>query len=124
MIYASLLVIYIVGVSGFVDNFKHALFHWLRPRQSYYDFSLKPFDCPPCAVWWTCCIMATIWFIWCFQPVLSHFETYLMYLLVGAGLSCFSLRIAQIILLARDTIKWLTEKILFKLTIDGESFTE
>lgn len=39
--------------SGVVDNIKRLIWRWLKGKQPYQSFSLKPFDCELCLTWWS-----------------------------------------------------------------------
>lgn len=48
----SIIVIYIVDLSGIVESLKRGLWRWLKGKQPYVDFRIKPFDCSLCMVFW------------------------------------------------------------------------
>lgn len=53
LFYLTVIVCFIVDVSGIVDTVKHTLFVMLKGRNiPYREFSLKPFDCSLCSTWW------------------------------------------------------------------------
>lgn len=52
IIYITLIVVFIVDFSGFVDTIKNALGKWLKCRVE----RLKPIDCSLCMTWW-CTLM-------------------------------------------------------------------
>lgn len=53
LLYITIVVCFIVDISGFIDVLKQKLFRILFGKAvEYRDYSLKPFDCSLCAVWW------------------------------------------------------------------------
>lgn len=54
LIYLTLIVCFIVDLSGFVDVFKEWLYYFLKGRKTpYKEYSFKPFDCSLCMTWWS-----------------------------------------------------------------------
>lgn len=47
----SLIVCYVVDVSGFVDHIKQFIWKWLMKKE-YNGYQLKPFDCSRCMCFW------------------------------------------------------------------------
>lgn len=56
LFYITLIVVFIVDISGVVDSLKSALAKWLNCRVP----SLKPFDCSLCLTWWSCLLYVLI----------------------------------------------------------------
>ena len=53
----SLVVVYIVDVSGFTESWRSLLARWAKIRPDQLR-PLPPFDCSTCAVWWSGVILA------------------------------------------------------------------
>jgi len=49
ILFLSLVVVFVVDLSGFTDSWLHALSRWLGHQVT----SLKPFSCSLCMTWWT-----------------------------------------------------------------------
>lgn len=108
MIYAQLatlavIVVYIVGVSGFTQSWRGWLQrHALPPGRTLGP--VKPFDCPACMTWWSCLIYAacarqlTLWTV-----------------AAAAALSLLSIPIQELLLLIREGITALLRKIWNKI---------
>lgn len=106
MIYAELtavavIVVYIVGVSGFTQSWRGALARALHVKTLR---PLKPFDCPACMTWWTCLAYAAI----------THRFT-LWTVLASAALSLLSKPIEQFLLLLREALTAAAARLLDKL---------
>lgn len=67
---ATLIVVFIVDLSGFPANCKEALGRWLNIKVGH----LKPFDCSLCMTWWVCIIIALVEHCLSF-PVLAYIAT-------------------------------------------------
>ena len=96
----SLIVIYIVDISGVIDSLKWALGRWLGinvPR-------LKPLDCSLCMVWWSGLIY-----------IICVGECRLYTIAVVALLSALAHNISELIILAKDMISLLIDKVRNKL---------
>ena len=49
----SLILVFIIDISGIVDVIKHVIWKWAyQGKREYKDFSIKPFDCSLCSTWW------------------------------------------------------------------------
>lgn len=48
MLFITLLIVYVVDLSGFIDSVKSGLSRWLGVRV----VRIKPFDCSLCCTWW------------------------------------------------------------------------
>lgn len=48
----AVIVVFILDLSGFVEQIKRKAFKVLFPKKQYTGFSLKPFDCSLCTTWW------------------------------------------------------------------------
>lgn len=108
MIYAELatvavIVVYIVGVSGFTHSWRSALARVLGIREVYMR-PIKPFDCPTCMTWWSCVIYAA-----------AVHQLTLWTVAASAALSLLSIPIEQFLLLIREGLTALIAKMLGKL---------
>lgn len=56
LLYITILVCFIIDVSGFIDQLKQWIFKFIHPKIEYREFSMKPFDCSLCSTWWACLI--------------------------------------------------------------------
>lgn len=56
LILLTLVVVFIVDTSGFVDTIKSWLSKWLGKKVS----TLRPIDCSLCMTWWVCLVYAMI----------------------------------------------------------------
>lgn len=90
LIYVTLIVIFIVDVSGFTESWKGALRRIIGARELR---QLKPFDCSLCMTWWSC-IGYSLW-----QHTFS-LET----LAVIALLSLLSYPISQLMVFVRESL--------------------
>lgn len=53
MILITIVVVYIIDLSGIVNTIKRRVWSIFMPRHIEYDgFSIKPFDCSLCSTWW------------------------------------------------------------------------
>lgn len=53
LLYITLILVFIIDISGFVDTVKRWVWKWVfKDRREYRDYDLKPFDCSLCASWW------------------------------------------------------------------------
>lgn len=49
----SLVLVFIIDISGVVDHIKRLVWRWVyKGKHEYRDFEAKPFDCSLCATWW------------------------------------------------------------------------
>ena len=49
----SLVLVFIIDISGVVDSIKRLVWRWVyKGKREYRDFSVKPFDCSLCSTWW------------------------------------------------------------------------
>jgi len=108
MIYAELaavavIVVYIVGVSGFTTAWRSAVAkivglreHQLRP--------LRPFDCATCMTWWCCLAWAAI-----------RHDLTLWTVAASAALSLLSIPIQDFLLLVREGLSSLFRKVFDKI---------
>lgn len=49
----SLILVFIIDISGFVDTVKRLVWKWVfNGKREYQDFDLKPFTCSLCSTWW------------------------------------------------------------------------
>lgn len=93
---ATLIVVYIVDVSGFTDSWLAALSRWLGHTVR----SFKPFSCSTCMTWWTGIIIAAATGNFIF-PVLAYC-TLMAFLAPAIGQLALAIR--DIILKAVDKL--------------------
>lgn len=49
----SLVLVFIIDISGVIDHIKRFVWKWVyKGKREYRDFEMKPFDCSLCATWW------------------------------------------------------------------------
>lgn len=49
----SIIVCFIIDLSGVIDNIKTAIWKWIfSGKREYQNFNLKPFDCSLCSTFW------------------------------------------------------------------------
>lgn len=49
----SLLLVFIIDISGVMDHIKRLVWRWTyNGKREYRDFELKPFTCSLCMTWW------------------------------------------------------------------------
>lgn len=102
MLMITVIVVYIVDLSGFIDSLKRGIWRWLRGDVKYRDFDLKPFDCSLCSTWWTGLIY-----------IIVTGEFTLINIVIVIGFSFFSSEIAFFL----NVLKDLMGKIIDKLNI-------
>lgn len=73
----------VVDMTDFVQHIKKWIWKWLKDKQPFKDFELKPFDCSLCATFWTSVI----------------------YLLCTGSLSLTSLALTLLIAISTDIIR-------------------
>lgn len=99
-IYITLIVCFVVDISGFVDSVKYGLFRAIYgTRATYRDYRLKPFDCSLCMTFWTCMGYAV------FSGNLS-----VKTVLLACLLAFLSENITHLMILVKDCIGFLTNK--------------
>lgn len=98
------IVCYIVDVSGFIDTLKEAIFRLINSGVDvqYRDYSLKPFDCSLCAVWW-----ATL----TYTVISNGWTTSIIDVLICALLSIYAGVISDTLMLTRDVLIKFIDKI-------------
>lgn len=52
LLWISIIVCFIIDLSGIIDSIKHCIWKWLKGDVPYKDFSFKPFDCSLCMIFW------------------------------------------------------------------------
>lgn len=53
LFFIAVIIVFIVDVSGFIDNAKQNIFRWIHGNKiGYREFTIKPFDCSLCLTWW------------------------------------------------------------------------
>lgn len=98
LILIALFWVLVVYIAQFPTEIKRALFRWLKGKQAYVDYSLKPFDCSLCLTWWT----GLIWIL------VTGFR--FDYVVLCLGIACFTPIIKDIILLTRDFLGWIIDR--------------
>ena len=48
----TVIVCFIVDISGIIDTIKIAIWKWLRKNEPFQDYRLKPIDCVLCMTFW------------------------------------------------------------------------
>lgn len=99
----AVVTIYIVDLSGFTESWRSALARLLKISESALR-PIKPFDCGKCMTWWVCLI-----YIICVGKVT------LPYIAFIALLSHMSQPIGQALVLCREVINVLVDKLLEKI---------
>lgn len=101
----SVIVCYIVDISGIVESVKMQIWKWLfNGKREYVDFSLKPFDCSLCMCFW----IGMIWLI-C-QGGFNLFNV-----LVVCMFSMLSEQITNMLLLVKMSIARLQDRLMTKI---------
>lgn len=98
----SIIVCFIVDISGFIDSVKQGLWKWVyNGKKEYSEFRLKPFDCSLCLTFWSGLI-----YLLC----VSQFNL----LMIGyvCLLSMFSGFISKVLNVAVIMCEWVVDKIL------------
>lgn len=52
LVFISFLIVYIIDLSGFIDNLKEFLWNRLYRVKYNPNWRIKPFDCSLCTTWW------------------------------------------------------------------------
>lgn len=95
----SLVVVYVVDVSGFTESWRSLVAKWLKiPAERLRP--LPPFDCSTCAVWWSGLILAAA------QSQLN-FGT----LAMAAGCSLLAMPVGILLNALRDLLSGLASKL-------------
>lgn len=73
----SLILVFIIDISGFVDEMKRLVWKWVfGNKKEYRDFDLKPFTCSLCATWWAgilyLCFTGFSWEMVAYVALLSY----------------------------------------------------
>lgn len=104
MLLITLIVCFIVDISGVVDSVRDALARLIQKRTKVKvdpkSLSLKPFCCSLCSTWWCCLIYILI---------TGHFT--LPYVAVAAMLAMCASNISGLMLTLKDVLSWLEMKI-------------
>lgn len=97
---------FVVDISGFMDALKQFAFRCLFGKSVRYNdnFRLKPFDCSLCATWWAC-----------LGYVILSGECSVLWIFVSGMLSLFSGVISQFLMLLRDLVITIIDKIYNKI---------
>lgn len=94
----SMIVIYIVDISGFTDTWRSGLAHLLKVKALK---PLPPFDCSKCMTWWTCLLYCAI---------VGRFSLFTV--AFSALLSLFSFPLCQLFILIREWTLRLIDKMM------------
>ena len=91
----SLVVIWIVDVSGFTEAWLHALSRWLRHQVN----SFKPFSCSLCMTWWSGLVYLLVTGRFCL-PLIAYV----------ALMAFLSLPISEFLIFIRETLlRWIRQ---------------
>ena len=94
LLFLSLLVVFIVDLSGFTESWLSAFSRWLGRRVT----SVKPFTCSLCMTWWTGIVYLIVTGRFCL-PLLAYV----------AGLAFFSFPISEGLIFIKETLlKWIS----------------
>lgn len=107
LVFIAVIVVFIVDISGAVDSLKSGL-KWIltRGRMRDSNYSLKPFDCSLCSVFWIGLIYLYI-----------HGQFTLPYIAVVCMLACFADIIKSTIILIGDLLTKIIQ-FIYKKIID------
>ncbi len=106
LVMLTVLICFIVDLSGFIDTVKKVLFRAQFGKEVSYDdnFQIKPLDCSLCATWWVCLFYIVI----CGQFSIQ-------WIFACALLSFFSGVISEVLLLIREFLSTLIDKVHNKI---------
>lgn len=96
LLWITLIIVFIIDISGFIDFVKDRLARWLGVK----SVSIKPFDCSLCSTWWSGLI---------YLAVIGKFT--LANIALVAGFALMAMPLSQIILMVRDAIIALIDKL-------------
>lgn len=100
LLFVTIIVVYIVDLSGFSESLKEGLSKWLKGPVK----RLKPFDCSLCMTWWVGIIYS--WIVGELSlPILAYI----------AGLSLLSMPVGQILMLIKETINHIINQLMNRL---------
>ena len=95
LLFLTVIVVFIVDVSGFTESWLHALSRWLRHQVT----SLKPFSCSLCMTWWSGLIYLIITGRFCL-PLIAYV----------ALMAFLSLPISEFLIFIRETLlRWIRQ---------------
>lgn len=98
----AVIVVVIIDISGFIDSLKSGLKKVLtKGRMSDPYYSLKPFDCSFCALWWTGLV-----YMWITHTFSIWMITYLLLVCVMTPV------IKDVIILIRETFIKIISKLI------------
>lgn len=104
MLLITLVVCFIVDISGVIDSIRNGLarviYRRTKVKVDTKSLSLKPFSCSLCSTWWCCLIYILI---------TGHFT--LPYIAVSAILAMTASNVSGFLLLLKDLLSWLEMKI-------------
>lgn len=100
----SIIICFVIDISGIVDSIKKLIWKWVfNGKKEYQDFSLKPFDCSQCLIWWV-----------------GLFFTIPYFSLVNLGLVCLfaalSENISNMFKIIKYLISWVQDYIILLIT--------
>lgn len=97
----TVIVCFIVDVSGVVDHAKTAFFRFLYGKKvPYRDYTLKPFDCSLCMTFWSC----NFWLLY-----QGEFTLYTLCLV--CLLALISENVSYFLFWIKDTLGWIINKL-------------
>ena len=99
----TIVVVYIVDLSGFTQAWRSALARFLKAKELK---PLKPFDCSQCMVWWVCLI---------YTIATTSLTIYLLAYI--AILAFLSITVGQVLIFIRELLIFLINKITNTLNI-------
>lgn len=103
----TLIVVFIVDVSGVVTTIKKLIWRWLYGKtKSYVDFPFKPFDCDLCATFWV-----NIIYVLCVDSVTIPILLWIVFL------SNISASLCDLFILTREILNWLMGKVFDTLKL-------
>ena len=95
ILFLTVIVVFIVDVSGFTESWLHALSRWLRHQVT----SLKPFSCSLSMTWWSGLIYLIITGRFCL-PLIAYV----------ALMAFLSLPISEFLIFIRETLlRWIRQ---------------
>lgn len=101
----SIIVCFIIDISGIVDSIKHIIWKWaFNRKKEYQDFSLKPFDCSLCSIFW-------IGLIW----IITHGQFTLLNIVFVCLFATLSEQISNFIKIFKQLVHWVQDAIALLL---------
>lgn len=93
------IIVFIVDVSGFVNEMKRIAFKALFPKKEYNPFRIKPFDCSLCMTFWSG-----------LTTIVIFGEITLLNIFMVSMFALFAENIKHILEFLKDCIGWITNK--------------